>query len=511
MYDSTYTSSNTFTFSIHFMSADLVQTKKLKQRQLKIQEKRKKTEWRDFLMEIASWRPLTFHKNQWMISIFPPTDRHWSIKKIIDIDWDLFDWDIKESWDFFDNLNELFLKNPLPNVIHYNENPTALYADQVHFSNNVYLSCTVTVNSDNVLYSYMIRTGENIVDAFNVNNSQEVFMSSNISSSRKVFYSNNIHNSADIWWSANLYGCTECIDCSDLQNMSYCIKNQKLEKAEYFKQKHEYLKQKGKSKNMILSKNINSENVDWIGIVWSSDVENWYHVINTNWWRNLFAMWSSSWNKHMYDFLNGWAFECSHFYWWVNAGGWDHYYCTVWCGYSSMIFYCYHMNTCSFCLWCIWLKNKSYCIFNKQYTKDERYDEVDKMFTKMEKDWQLWEFFPGSMNPFYFNDTAAYLIDPSFTKEEVTAKWYLRRDEPIKVDIPVGSTLVSTADLDQYEWFDSEGNRTINADILKVVIQDEQENYYRIIPMEYKFLVKHGLPLPRKHRLERMKDNFKIA
>jgi len=26
------------------------------------------------------------------------------------------------------------------------------------------------------------------------------------------------------------------------------------------------------------------------------------------------------------------------------------------------------------------------------------------------------------MNPFYFNDTAAYLINPSFTKEEVTAK-----------------------------------------------------------------------------------------
>ena len=55
------------------------------------------------------------------------------------------------------------------------------------------------------------------------------------------------------------------------------------------------------------------------------------------------------------------------------------------------------------------------------------------------------------MNPFYFNDTAAYLIDPSFTKEEVTAKGYLRRDEPIKVDIPVGATLVSTDELGQYE------------------------------------------------------------
>ena len=40
------------------------------------------------------------------------------------------------------------------------------------------------------------------------------------------------------------------------------------------------------------------------------------------------------------------------------------------------------------------------------------------------------------MNPFYFNDTAAYLIDDSFTKEEVEAEGYLWRDEPIKVDIP---------------------------------------------------------------------------
>ena len=40
----------------------------------------------------------------------------------------------------------------------------------------------------------------------------------------------------------------------------------------------------------------------------------------------------------------------------------------------------------------------------------------------MEQDGTLGDFFPASMNPFYFNDTAAYLIDPTFTKEEVTAK-----------------------------------------------------------------------------------------
>jgi hypothetical protein len=114
------------------------------------------------------------------------------------------------------------------------------------------------------------------------------------------------------------------------------------------------------------------------------------------------------------------------------------------------------------------------------------------------------------MNPFYFNDTAAYLIDPSFTKEEVEKAGYLWRDEPIKVDIPANAELVKTSELNNYEGFDSEGKRTINDEILKKVIVDENGNMWRIVNMEYEFLVKYGLPLPRKHRLERMKENFKI-
>jgi hypothetical protein len=62
------------------------------------------------------------------------------------------------------------------------------------------------------------------------------------------------------------------------------------------------------------------------------------------------------------------------------------------------------------------------------------------------------------MNPFYFNDTVAYLIDAcpdgsgdSFTKEEIEAKGYLRRDEKIQVDIPEGLEVVKTSELDTYE------------------------------------------------------------
>jgi hypothetical protein len=65
----------------------------------------------------------------------------------------------------------------------------------------------------------------------------------------------------------------------------------------------------------------------------------------------------------------------------------------------------------------------------------------------MDADGTLGNFFPATMNPFYFNDTAAYLIDPSFTKEEVTAAGYLRRDEPIKVDIPADAQIIQSKDL----------------------------------------------------------------
>ncbi len=209
-----------------------------------------------------------------------------------------------------------------------------------------------------------------------------------------------------------------------------------------------------------------------------------------------FMVWGA-WCKHVYGCINSWNYS-------------EHIYCSRWMGKCYMCYYSYKLEECSFCLGCIGLKNKSYCILNKQYTKEERYEKVDEIFSQMEQDGTLGEFFPATMNPFYFNDTAAYLIDPSFTKEEVTAKWYLRRDEPIKVDIPDDAVVVKSSDLDQFEWFDAEWNWTINAEVLKQVIQDEQWNFYRIIPMEYKFLVKHWLPLPRKHWLERIKENFRI-
>ena len=58
----------------------------LNHRKQKIQEKRKKTPWREFLKEIVSWRPVTFHKQDGMITRFPKTERISGVQSSVDLE-----------------------------------------------------------------------------------------------------------------------------------------------------------------------------------------------------------------------------------------------------------------------------------------------------------------------------------------------------------------------------------------------------------------------------------------
>ena len=109
------------------------------------------------------------------------------------------------------------------------------------------------------------------------------------------------------------------------------------------------------------------------------------------------------------------------------------------------------------------------------------------------------------MNPFYFNDTMAYVLDKTFTQEDITKEGYLWRAEKVKVDIPQNAQTVQLHELSSYESKNSEGKYMIDPSILKKVIQDSEGNSYRIIQDEYDFLMKYSLPLPRLHWMDRMR------
>jgi hypothetical protein len=71
----------------------------------------------------------------------------------------------------------------------------------------------------------------------------------------------------------------------------------------------------------------------------------------------------------------------------------------------------HHMFGCSF------MKNASYCIFNKQYDKDTREKEVAKIIASMQARGEWGEFLPLSTSIFGYNETAAHEYMP-LTKEE---------------------------------------------------------------------------------------------
>jgi hypothetical protein len=53
----------------------------IKQRELKMQEKRKNTSWRDFVKEIASRMPMMLYKNDGIVTPYSPDSKR--IKKVL--------------------------------------------------------------------------------------------------------------------------------------------------------------------------------------------------------------------------------------------------------------------------------------------------------------------------------------------------------------------------------------------------------------------------------------------
>ncbi|MDD5770493.1 MAG: hypothetical protein PHE25_05985 [Candidatus Gracilibacteria bacterium] len=484
----------------------------------KIKEKRKKTEFRDFVKEVASWKTIGLYKNNEIISKFPNTNKIYGVlsnNNFLDYRDNLKNFGINYNFDkdFFSNFQILLKQTKLPGVFHFTQNENSDFSDEVGGVKNCYLAFSC-VNNENVLYSGFVRNNcKNIFNSiFVVDNSENIYGASGIINSYNIFFSNYIVNSSDIYFCSDMIGCKECLFCNGLENKSYFINNTSYSKDEYKNIKNKILKDKKnytfKSSDICLNKNYGSENVVGNFLINSSYVTNGYYSYCIENARNIAFYGGLDNNKDIYDVVSG-AGNSRNIYGCNSVGLSDNIFLSSNI-IGNSIYYSYFLDGCSFCLGCIGLKNKSFCILNKQYSKEEWYELANKIFFQMDKDGILGDFFPGELNPFYFNDTMAYLIDDSFTKEEVEKDGFMWRNEKIKVDIPENAEIEKTKNLSSFQGFDSNGNWQINPEIMKKVIQDENGNVYKIVPMEYEFLMKHGLPLPEIHWLDRIKLGFKF-
>ena len=72
-----------------------------------------------------------------------------------------------------------------------------------------------------------------------------------------------------------------------------------------------------------------------------------------------------------YEIMSGVGLYKSQFIEWINNGPHNSLYCKL----------C--VNNCRYCFACVGLKHRQYCIFNKQYTKEEWHDLVPQIIAKM--------------------------------------------------------------------------------------------------------------------------------
>mgnify|MGYP001572455270 CR=1 FL=1 len=157
---------------------------------------------------------------------------------------------------------------------------------------------------------------------------------------------------------------------------------------------------------------------------------------------------------------------------------------------------------CSNIFGCEGLRKKSYCILNKQYTKEEYEKLVPKIIQQMnempfvdKKDivYKYGEFFPVELSPFAYNETIAQEYFP-FKKEEALKQKYLWED---------GENRNYKVDIENKDLPDN--IKEVRENIVNKVIAcghggqctHQCTEAFKIIPEEFKFYKRMNLPLPR--------------
>ena len=150
-------------------------------------------------------------------------------------------------------------------------------------------------------------------------------------------------------------------------------------------------------------------------------------------------------------------------------------------------------HNCTNIFGCEGLRKKSYCILNKQYSKEEYEKLVPKIIEHMKKGGEYGEFFPAKLSPFAYNETIAQEYFP-LSKEEALERGYEWEDgeeRNYKVDI-LNENIPDDINF-------------VSEDIVGKAIacahaggcRDQCTEAFKIVPEEFKFYKRMNLPLPR--------------
>ena len=166
---------------------------------------------------------------------------------------------------------------------------------------------------------------------------------------------------------------------------------------------------------------------------------------------------------------------------------------------SSDLFYCWYMEASRNCFCCVNMMRAKYCIFNKQYTKEQYEELVPKIIEHMKKTGEWGEFYPMNISHFGYNKTSAQMYYP-LTEDEVLAKG-LKWDD-YDPPLPDVEKIVEAKDIPDNitEIPDAALNFALKCEV--------SGKLFKLTLQELQFYRKHNIPLPRRAPYQRHLDRF---
>ncbi|MCH2188479.1 hypothetical protein MK079_01460 [Candidatus Gracilibacteria bacterium] len=425
-------------------------------------------------------------------------------------EWDATDYglDYDLSLSFFENFKKLDLHVPkLATTIQNSEN--CEFTNDTGDSKDCYMSYR-THYSDNILHSYRANRSSNCTDCYQVKESEdlyECFQCNKCSRSQYLYKCENTHSSYFLY---QCVGSANCFLSYNQINANYVFLNQTLSKEQYQQKLDEVLSdplkfEQAKQHFFSMIKNDisvpaldNSQSQQCIG----------NELIECQECKHCYMMKQSEFCKYCWDNV-GYKNSMDTY----SGGGSEYCYETLATKNSfkncfthrvresNNLLYCMFSFFSNDCFGCTGIRNKQYCILNKQYSKEEYEELVPKIIEKMQQDGEWGEFFPASMSPFGYNETVAQEYFP-LTKEEAIEQGFNWSD--YEAPFPKVEKVIPASKLPH--------NITdIPDDILNWAIECEiTKKPFRIIPQELKFYRKHNLPIPRRHPDQRHLDRMSL-
>ena len=421
------------------------------------------------------------------------------------------DYDFSRS--FFDQWNDLRKVVPFQ-ALSNSKATNSDYCNIAEESRDSYMA-SASWNIDRVLYSNRIMKVKDCADLYVAGDSELCYDSVYTSEGYQVLYSLHTKSCVDSYFLYDCIGCTNCFGCTNLRSQSYCMWNEQLSKEEYQRRLAEMdlssstmiVSLKKKFREMYLAsihrfahqiKTVDStgDNIDGVKnskVCFDADGK----IEDTK-----FVHWAKVSAKDVYDSGPGVGMgELMYEVFDTGIGNFRNLFTSVVYS-SSNIEYCFNCYGSSDLFGCIALRNKHYCILNKQYTKEEYEELLPKIKAHMMempyvdalgREFRYGEFFPSDLSPFAYNETVSQDYFP-LTKEKALEMGYRWRDKPkseYKVtlqakDIPDSLKDVPESITKEIIGCFHEGN-----------CSDRCAGAYRITPDEFSFYKRLNVPLPR--------------